>query len=43
MMVFVISRMGFIFLANVDVSPPGEGRDVGIDVVGFMPLAGTSC
>jgi hypothetical protein len=27
-----------IFSQNVDVLPPGHGRAVGVDVVGFMPV-----
>jgi hypothetical protein len=28
----------FWLLENADVLPPGQGRAVGVDVVGFMPV-----
>jgi hypothetical protein len=27
-----------VFWADADVLPPGQGRVVGVDVVGFMPV-----
>jgi len=32
------ARGFFSFFSNVHILPPGHGRAVGVDVVGFMPV-----